>query len=453
MRNEAAELIVVDHAQRAIAELWDCGLTSSKPEIREASRSAMESCLRILPDAYQRTQGGELLDQAIGSMTSFAASSASLHGSVLACSVLISLEGDFERELLIMWPAILKVKDKDVYVSQAAMEFMQRAAIKCPEQFKQHWIGPCLTWLLKEARREVLQVAAIDSLAKILPVAKCDAVRYLDDIVSCSHAHILQATTHQATIELLGSCAQAFGPGIESAISPCLDSMFNAGLSKALIGAMRSITAYIPGLAHAGRDRLLDAIANALASSSYAEVVFPQARPSHGRRASTASVAGFLAPASDQQRRTSVERKRASSFLDRARGRSISPHRTAQPTITPASESTVEKKLLALETLASFDFGEQPMLGSFFIQCVVPLSAPACSTELRKAAVSALTHQLLQCAQAESVGSGHSLGNTLLASVLTVAVADPDPDVREHALELLSPTIDGYLVSTVPSQR
>ena len=464
MQNHAAGLVVVDYAPRSVAELWDCGLTSSKPEIREASKSAIESCLKILPPEYQSIQAESLLGQAIESMTSYAASAASLHGSVLACTVLTNLREDFDRELRIIWPAILKVKEKDGYVSRACMGFMAVAAARCPEQYQLHWRELSLPWLIEGTKKEKVQNTALSTLARILPVAGLaghNAAIYIGALVQCIHDHLLQPGQHAAAIELIGGSAQAFGTAIELPLRSRLDAVFSAGLSKALVNAMQHVVANIPGLATACRDRLLDAIATVLAGSSYAEVVFPAAtkpshtKPSHSRRASTASVTGLLQATSDQQRKSSAERKRASSFLDRARGRSVSPHRNAQNVAPPPpAEVSMEDKILALDSLAAFDLGSQPMLTSFVLQAVVPLSEvplPDASrqVEIRKVAVTAVAKHLASII-ANGMNGDHSTsvtGFSLLRAVLDMAVADPDVAMREHALALCTAEFDCYLVS------
>lgn len=448
MLNPKCGALVADHAPKAIEGLWDYGLTAPKTDTREAARSALQACLQLLPAEYRGPHEVELLDDAIITMTSFAASPAALHGSVLTCCVLLDLREDMERELLIMWPAILKVKERDGTIGRAAMQFMASAARKSPLQFREHWLRPTFDWILLEMRREKMQVEAMKCLAAVLPAASFAASTYIESCLSNLSVQLLQAKHREAALSLVGACAETFKESFTLFATANLESFYSGGLSVPLVSAMRAVVEYIPFLAMLHQSRLLDCIAQTLAGCSYADVVFPSARPSHGRRASATSMQGLLAAPFDQPRKTSMERRRASSFLDRARGRSASHEReNPNAVVLSAQGGSLDRVILALETLVDFDFGEQPMLTAFITHCVCPLVNGHIDVQVRKSAVAAVVGRVVQQSIASVEDYPEAELHTLLRTVLNAVVADTDTSVREHAILNLVPHLDYCLVS------
>lgn len=424
-------------------------MTALKAEIRLEARSALEACLRRLPPEHRTYHEEALMAQAIGCMTSYASSAATLHGSILVCNVLLDLRDDLDRELLIMWPAILKVKERDTYVGSAAMQFMASAARKGTQHFRDHWLNPTLSWLVQEMKRERLLDQTLLTLAKLLPVAAYAASEYLNLILSRLSGHLSDSTHHQAALEVASACAEAFGADFQPFVETHIDALFAYGLNDALVNASRSIAQHMPVAAAAIRGRLLDTVAGILAGSTFAEAVFPASRPSHGRRASMASMAGLVVTDSDQQRKTSVERRRASSFLVRARGRSASHERNpaVMAATTPLSEVPITSVILALDTISTFDFGEQPMLSSFIYQYVTPCATSPASVQIRRASIQALANHVIDRRRYDLAEAPGCISSSLVQTILHALVADADVAARESILNLLLPDLYYLLVS------
>ena len=259
---------------------------------------------------------------------------------------------------------------------------------------------------------------------------------YQENIIAAIHAGLSQPRKQpglfNALLEAVGGCAQAYGSTMESATMLSLDGIFSDGLSSHLVKALRQIVDHVPGLQHAVRVRLLDLVAAIMSSQTFQEFAMPV---TSSRRAS-------LATMPEAPRTPTLHRRRSSSLLGRARGRSLSPKRIGRVSSIP--EDRVELQILALDTLATFDFGVQPSLLSYYQQHILDY----CTVEdplVRKAAIQACSTYL---AASGMLGTKHNLVavQDIVQAVLHAGVADLDPSVREIAINTLGSPFDQYLV-------
>lgn len=149
-----ARKVVERHVSRAVHSLWDSALQDHKIEIREAGRLALEVCVSQMSLAEALEHREILLDDVLSVLTSHNSNAHDVHGALLASCVLVKTAEEGESSVQILWPAVLKVKEKDMQASRAAMEFMTIAAEKSTPNFLPQWLQPSMTWLCDVMKRE-----------------------------------------------------------------------------------------------------------------------------------------------------------------------------------------------------------------------------------------------------------------------------------------------------------
>lgn len=95
-----------------------------------------------------------LLNDVLSVLSPHASSAHQIHGALLtACVLARTVEGG-DSSIQLLWPYVLKAKDKDLHSTRAAMEFMTIAAEKTPAAFLLQWLQPTMTWLCEAMKRE-----------------------------------------------------------------------------------------------------------------------------------------------------------------------------------------------------------------------------------------------------------------------------------------------------------
>lgn len=195
--------------------------------------------------------------------------------------------------------------------------------------------------------------------------------------------------------------AMAVGPNLTKLLHDQLDLIFNCELTEALREALVAIARHIPPLLRTIQERLLDMISITLTGQNYKPIGAP---------------AAFHR--SDAVRDISVQQN--------------------------AAAKDPEKIRLALEILGSFDFAPHT-LNEFVRNCALPYLEDE-HTEIRQAAAltccvlynrDPIVHQV----------SNHSIEiiSDVMDKLLTVGIADPDPDIRHTVLSSLDDHFDKHL--------
>ena len=249
-----------------------------------------------------------------------------------------------------------------------------------------------------------------------------------------------QAGLFNALLDVIGGCAQAFGSTAEPATALALDGIYSNGLSEHLVQALKKIVTHIPGLRHSVRIKLLDLVAVVLSSKTFQEIATPVAS---GRRASVATMP-------DTPRAPNLHRRRSSSILVRARGRSLSPKRTS--TVPTTQEDSSDLQILALDTLATFEFGAQPALLSYLQQNILEYLIVE-DAAIRKAAIKACTSHLIVSGVLATPKHNSAAVQEIVQAILHSGVADSDPEVRLFAISGLDSNYDLYLVGLAYSDE
>lgn len=197
--------------------------------------------------------------------------------------------------------------------------------------------------------------------------------------------------------------ARAVGPNLTKLLHDQLDLMFAWGLSEPLREALVNIAQFIPPLLRNIQDRLLDLISLTLSGQNYKPLGAP---PSFSRTEMTT-------------RKELVVQQTSSS-------------------------KTPEQIRLALDTLGSFDFSGH-ILNEFVRNCALPYLEDD-HREVRQAAALTCCRLFVRDPICHQV-SNHSIEiiSDVLDKLLTVGIADPDPEIRQTVLASLDERFDKHL--------
>lgn len=146
--------MVAHHLPRAIHSLWDSALQDHRLEIREAGKQALEVCVANMSTGDVAVHRAILLNDVLAVLATYTSGAHAIHGALLTSCVLAKTASDGDSSLQLLWPSVLKVKEKDVQSSRAAMEFITIAAEKAPVAFLSTWLEPTMTWLCEAMKRE-----------------------------------------------------------------------------------------------------------------------------------------------------------------------------------------------------------------------------------------------------------------------------------------------------------
>ena len=202
--------------------------------------------------------------------------------------------------------------------------------------------------------------------------------------------------------QCIGMLASAVGPNLTKLLHDQLDLMYAWGLSEPLREALVAVARHIPPLLRTIQDRLLQLISLILSGQDYkplgAPITYERQDPPVMKGAALANGAG----------------------------------------------RTPEQTRLALDTLGSFDFSGH-ILSEFVRQCALPFLEDE-HPDIRKAAALTCCRLFIRDPICHQI-SNHSIEiiRDVLDKLLTVGIADPDPDIRHTVLSSLDERFDKHL--------
>jgi hypothetical protein len=157
-RSPEASQVVKRYTSRAVHTLWDSALQDHKIEIREAGKLALEACVTHLAEADKQEHRQILLEDTLSSLNSFLTAPHAVHGALLTACVLAKTSGDDTSAIQALWPAVLRVKDRDGQATRATMEFITIAADASSSSYHLQWLSPTMNWLCEAMKRERDQI-------------------------------------------------------------------------------------------------------------------------------------------------------------------------------------------------------------------------------------------------------------------------------------------------------
>lgn len=400
---------------RVIDHIW-VALRDPKVLVRETAAEALGACLQIISEREKQmgTQAYELIyDDAEQGLRD--ASVETIHGSLLAILKLLRHSRTFMKSRLHrVCELILRLhRHRDALVKRTVTNLVPVLASYDPQYFADEYLGRVMRALIEQLRRDrdkATREAYSDTLEAVGLVSVAMGAKmkpYVEPIMTCAR-EILQmkgrknAPPEAPAFFCIGHLAVAVGPHVAQDVQEMLDLMFACGLSAALVSALEQIVRSIPALLPVVQERLLQMLSQILLGVPFRPLGAP------------------------------VPRRLAA----------------AEPVINLSPDAkAVETLTIALQTLGSFDFSGH-ILNEFVRDSTLPyLELDA--REVRKAAAITCAHMFVNdpiCYQT----SMHALEvfNDVLDKLMTVAVADPDAELRYTVLSALDERFDRHLAQS-----
>ncbi|WFD05627.1 non-specific serine/threonine protein kinase [Malassezia vespertilionis] len=402
------------YVMRVIDNIW-VALRDPKVAVREAAAEALGACFQIISEREKQmgTQAYETTyDEAERGLKDTSVDA--IHGSLLAILKLLRHSRSFMKTRLHRTcELILRLhKHRDPLVKRTVTNLIPVLAAYDPQYFANEYLKPVMAVLIEQLRRErdkSTKEAYSDTLEAIGLVATAMGAEmkpYVGPIMVCARESLSMkgkknAPPEAPTFFCVGHLATAVGAVVEHDVHDMLDMMFACGLSAALVSALKQIVHAIPALLPIVQDRLLNMLSHILTGVPYRPLGAP------------------------------VPRRSVQPFV-------INQHPDAK---------AVETITTALQTLGTFEFNGH-ILNEFVRNCTLPYLELDLK-EVRKAAAVTCAHMFVNdpiCYQT----SMHALEifNDVLDKLITVGVADPDPELRHTVLSALDEHFDRHLAQT-----
>ncbi|EMC92726.1 hypothetical protein BAUCODRAFT_76649 [Baudoinia panamericana UAMH 10762] len=402
-------------AAQILVNLWE-GLRDQKVVIRETSAETMREIFKVLAARDQQTRQTCLTRSFEAAQQGFGRGTVEcIHGSLLAYKELLIQGGMFMhgnrfKEVCerILSPSYREHKDPTI--RRTVVEIIPILAAYAPQQFCRDCLARSmqhLQTLLKDPKQRNM---AFVSIGKIAHAVGSQIAPYLDTIL----LHIREALsvknrsklTDEAPIfECISMISIAVGQTLSKYMEALLDPIFACGLSDALTQALVDMAHYIPPVKPTIQEKLLDLLSRTLCGRPYQTL----GHPTQGQG---------LPPIYTKD----VREQRDPQHQDHK------DHEVA----------------LALHTLGSFDFSGHVL--NEFVRDVAIRYVDDDDPIIRKAA--ALTCcQLFVRDPIVHQTSHHAIQvvSDVIEKLLTVGVADPQPDIRQTVLASLDTRFDRHL--------
>ncbi|WPH02862.1 Hypothetical protein R9X50_00573000 [Acrodontium crateriforme] len=394
---------------------WE-GLRDQKVVIRETSAEVVRECFKILSARDPQQRQTCLSRMFEGAQDGFKRGTVEcVHGSLLAYKELLVQGGMFmhgtkykdvcERVLLQQYR-----EHKDPTIRRTVVEILPILAGYAPKEFCHYYLARAMTHLqalLKDPKQRNLSFVAI---GKIAHAVSSQIGPYLDTILlhirdALSVKNRSKTSDESPIFECISMISIAVGQTLSKYMEALLDPIFACGLSKALTQALVDMAHYIPPVKATIQEKLLDLLSRTLCGRPFQTL----GHPTHGQG---------LPPIYTKE----IRDQRDPQHFD---------HKDQEIS-------------LALHTLGSFDFSGHVL--NEFVRDVAIRYVEDDDPTIRKAA--ALTCcQLFVRDPIVHQTSYHAIQvvSDVIEKLLTVGVADPQPDIRYTVLASLDARFDRHL--------
>ncbi|KAK6543250.1 phosphatidylinositol kinase- protein kinase tor1, variant 2 [Orbilia ellipsospora] len=391
-----------------ILELLWVALRDSKVLIREAAAEALCACLEILyqRDSQLRSQWyGKILEEAQHGLR--IGTTDAIHGSLLAYRELLLRAGMFMHDRYRdVCELVLKYKDhRDVLIRKSVVTLIPILAAYNPDEFVSSYLHHCMMHLQSQLKKERDRSVAFVAIGQVAIAVGSSMNPYLEAILQCIKDGLSnksrRAPVEPAYFQCISMLATAVGLALTKHIQELLSLIFNCPLSDTLTQALVDLAHYIPPLLPQIQEKLLNMLSLVLSGKPFKPLGSP------GDQLST------------QQ--------------------SLKEAREVNGSDTKDSEI-----ILALHTLGSFDFTGR-ILNEFVRDCVIRYVEDD-NPEVRKAAALTCCQLFVRdpiCYQTSN--NAIQVVGDVMEKLLTVGIADPDPDIRKTVLESLDARFDRHL--------
>lgn len=401
------------YVNRVLDRIW-VALRDTRVLVREGAAEALGACLHII--AQREKQMGLQACESIYEEAERGLKMSTVeavHGSLLTVQELLQHSKTFMRSRFHRaCDLVFRLhKHRDPLIRRTITSLVPVLANYDPTYFAEVHLGNVIGIFTDQLRREKDR-STKDSVAQtfeaigLVSAAMGNKMKlYIEQILACIKEGLQSRGKKNAMPEppiffCIGHLATAVGPHLTKYMHELLDLMFACGLSVHLVQALHRIVRSVQPLLRVIQDRLLDMLSTVLINQPYRPLGAPNGT------------------------------------------RNQAVHHT---NVLVGNESkSVETITVALETLGDFDFSGH-ILNEFVRNCTLPYFEND-HAEVRKAAAVTCARLFMQdpiCFQT----SMHAIEvvNDVLDKLMTIAIADPDADLRLTVLMTFDQRFDRHL--------
>ncbi|KIJ55748.1 hypothetical protein M422DRAFT_24274 [Sphaerobolus stellatus SS14] len=382
-------------------------LRDPRVHVREGAAELLAELLDIMAtrERQSRTQPflAKLVDQSYQGLKTTQVEI--IHGSLLTYRELLLHAGMAMRDSFYdTVETIFRFKaHRDNLIRRTVIALIPTFALYDNQSFSEHFLHKAMAHLLSQLDKPSERTIAYIAIGHVAAAVGSEMKPFLDSIMHNIKLALQMrgkknAPSEEPIFQCIGMLASSVGPNLTKLLHDQLDLIFACGLSEPLRSALASIARHIPPLLTTIQDRLLELLSNILVGAPYK----PLGAPPPPLRATDAG----------------------------------------KETISINKNS--ELITLALNTLGTFDFSGH-ILNEFVRDAALPYLEDD-HPEVRKAAALTCCKLFVRdpiCYQS----SNHSVEiiSDVLDKLLTVGVADPDPNIRQIVLSSLDDRFDKHL--------
>ncbi|KAK0122644.1 phosphatidylinositol kinase- protein kinase tor1 [Cadophora gregata f. sp. sojae] len=390
-------------------QIW-VGLRDIRLLIRQTASEAISACFQIIRErdqAIRQTWQAKIYDEAVQGVRQ--GSLEYIHGSLLVIKDLLQQGGMFMHEhYQEACEIVFRQKDhRDVQVRKTVVLLIPELANYSPTEFAQSYLHKFMVFLSGMLKKDKDRNDAFLAIGNIANAVKSAIAPYLDGVLIYVREGLSLKSRRSGTVDPVFDCisrlAVAVGQTLSKYMEALLDPIFACELTPKLTQALVDMAFYIPPVKSTIQERLLDMLSKVLCGEPFK----PLGAPTPNRIAAAPTV----------------------------------PKDSKDPLAFEHRQTEIK---LALNTLGSFDFSGHVL--NEFVRDVAIKYVEDDNAEIREAA--ALTCcQLYVRDPIVNQTSYHAIQvvSEVIEKLLTVGVADPDPNIRRTVLAALDERFDRHL--------
>ncbi|EIW52012.1 atypical/PIKK/FRAP protein kinase [Trametes versicolor FP-101664 SS1] len=388
-------------------------LRDSRVIVRESTAELLGACLEIAAPRERQTRSSfslKILQDA--QMGLKLAQHEIIHGSLLTYRELFLHGGMFmKKHFLDAAEQIFSFKThKDVLVRKTVTTLIPTLAVYDTASFSEHLLHKGIAHLLTQLEKPAERSVAFIAIGHVATAVGSDMKPFLETIMT----HVKQglsmkgkknAPPEEPMFQCVGMLAAAVGPSLTKLLHDQLVHMFSYGLSESLRQALVAIATHVPPLLKIIQERLLDKLSYILSGQPYRPLGAPP----------SLLCGDFNTDKND-----------------------------GLPTEIVNLQKTPETLTLALTTLHTFDFSGH-VLNEFVHDCALPY-LDSDFPDVRRAAAMTCCRLFVRdpiCYQASN--RSIQIISDAINKLLSVAIADPDAEIRHTVLSSLHQRFDKHL--------
>ncbi|OBT84901.1 FKBP12-rapamycin complex-associated protein [Pseudogymnoascus sp. 03VT05] len=407
-----AQTLMYAYVQHVFDLIW-VGLRDIRLLIRETAAEAISAYFQIIREREQarRLQWQSMIyeESRVGIKMGTVES---IHGSLLVIKELLQQGGMFMHE---HYPEaceiVFKMKDhREPVIRRTVVLLIPELANYSPTDFAQTYLHKFMIFLSGMLKKDKERNDAFLAIGNIANAVKSAIAPYLDGVLIYVREGLSLKSRRSGSVDPVFDCisrlAAAVGQTLSKYMEALLDPIFACELTPKLTQALVDMAFHIPPVTSIIQERLLDMLSNILCGEPFKPLGAPTPN----------SIAAVPIVSKDSKDPQAYEHRQA------------------------------EIKL-ALNTLGSFDFSGHVL--NEFVRDVAIKYVEDESPEIREAA--ALTCcQLYIRDPIVNQTSYHAIQvvNEVIEKLLTVGVADPDPQIRRTVLAALDERFDRHLAKS-----